>query len=165
MKATLRRKRGVLFYALLLLVVGIWGLFFYRLLLGLLPNGAEEAVLMAAPSGPGASEALATEVAAEAPPSFRDPFRAPSGLFPPDTTALVVQLVDSVGLSEPPEPEAPSLLLQGVVGPTALLVDSAGVIHFVQAGQELDGVRIVRVYQDSVMTRFNGDRQALTFSP
>ena len=144
-------QRRLFFYALLAVLIGIWGRVIYSVY-----EKMEAGVDAAA--GPdsiaGGSRQLSPAMETERLPyeaGFRDPFMPAAALF------YKPRPVSSrTSLSVKPEPaiaEPPPLILQGITGTTATLNGSENEVYFVRPGDSVDGVKILEVKRDHVLAR------------
>ena len=161
MKSPLAKtSRGALFYTLFFACLSVWGYVLYQVAhgLGQMDDAAGWAPLVT-PSPridtviPSARHRAHTPYEGD----FRDPFQLPGGVLerrsrPPRP------------LAEPAPPDPPPLVLTGVVDETALLRGRDGSVYVVRVGERAAGVRVLKVYRDHVVVRFEGRSHPLALT-
>ena len=147
------KRRGPLFYALLTVVVGVWGLVIYNAARGV---RAADAVVADPVSRPLVDTPLiSTEVSLRYAPGRRDPFLPPPELFVPPEPAGESS-ADSVAIRE-----RPTLVLTGVVGGTALLRAEDSTVALARAGESVGALRVLSVEAESIQVEFQEERFTL----
>jgi len=156
-----RHQRRIRLFMLLCLCLGVWGYVVSQIAEGMqqpetLPGGSFEAIDPAAES-----RLLPSPRRWQMPydSSFRDPFALPVDLFARRSEE------DGKTGKAPPEPAPPPLMLQGIIGETALLLSTDGSVHLARVGDNTRDVRILEVQVDHVVVRFQHRPYTLHLQP
>lgn len=143
-------KRGPLVYLLLGAVIAIWGYIGTRVT-GFFtrpqpePPGVAQVIM---PDRPASMHARRPSFEVD----FPDPFALPTAWYQPKAP-----VPDEPSPAEPhPERPVPQLILNGIIGHTAILQSQDAQIHLVQAGDVILDVHIDRVHDDAVEGTFDG---------
>lgn len=152
-----KKRRGMVFYALLVVCLSVWGYVFYQIAHGL-----------RSPEDPFDMLALTSTIETSVPPpprrpgsgapyqgSFRDPFERPAGLFAP-------KAAPTRRVSNPTPPEPPPYALNGIVDGTALLHGEDGSVFVARSGERAGSIQVLSVKRDQVVVRFQGRSHTLT---
>lgn len=158
-------QRRVLPFMLLCICLGVWGYVLYQVIQRFPQIKAEMAmeamvVSKAAPTSSGRSESVPEPYDA----AFRDPFALLPEVFPPNVAKPPNRRRLATASSEAP-PVPPSLLLNGIVGNTALLQSPKGEVHIVRAGERIEDTRVLTVQRDHVVVHFQGRSHTLHLMP
>lgn len=156
-----KKHKGVLFYALVGLCLGVWGYVFYQITHGVGEAGDPFAVNpLAAPAlAPAPRRALRRPAPRGTyAGSFRDPFARPSRLLRPQSVAPQRPV-------RSPAEEPPPFVLSGIVDRTALLQGTEGSVFVVRAGEQAGRVHVLTVDPGRVVVRFEGRSYTLHLSP
>ena len=146
----LKKTKGLLFYTLLCLCLGVWGYVFYQVAHGFSQGDDPFPGLSLTPVPAYDSSAVPQRFTrATYDGAFRDPFALPEALFAARSSR-------SRPRAKPPPPEPPPLLLSGVVDNTALLHGDDGSVYVARSGEHIRGMKVVQVQRDRVVLHFQG---------
>lgn len=149
-----KKMKGLLFYALLCVCLGVWGYVFYQVA----HSFSQVEDPFEAVSLPLSLELVSSPPLRRSGPAplysgdFHDPFAPPAALFaaPPSRSR-----------SKPSPPEPPPLSLSGIVDETALLRGKDGSAYVARAGEHAGRFQVLVVQPDHVVVRYEGRSHTL----